>query len=157
MGFVSFLGRVLFASIFILSAWQMYNDYGEDGGPAAKEWAPKLAIAKKSIDGIIGNNDLHIDARAFVGACIFVKGLGGLLFVVGHSFGAFLLIYYLILTTPLLYDFYNYRISEPQFFGLLHDFLQCAALVGALLFFLGMRSSILRRQPKKKITKPKAA
>ncbi|KAK4427746.1 hypothetical protein Salat_1543600 [Sesamum alatum] len=157
MGFFSFLGRVLFASIFILSAWQMFNEFGEDGGPAAKEWAPKLALLKKHIDGLVGKNNLHIDVRTFVAACIFLKGLGGLLFVLGSSFGAYLLIYYLILTTPLLYDFYNYKVGQPKFFGLLQEFLQCAALVGALLFFLGMKSSISRRQPKKKTQKAKAA
>ncbi|KAL0388442.1 UNVERIFIED_CONTAM: Actin-related protein 9 [Sesamum radiatum] len=124
MGFFSFLGRVLFASIFILSAWQMFNEFGEDGGPAAKEWAPKLDLVKKHIDGLIGKNNLHIDVRTFVAACIFLKGLGGLLFVLGSSFGAYLLIYYLILTTPLLYDFYNYKVGQPKFFGLLQEFLQ---------------------------------
>ncbi|KAH6757079.1 HR-like lesion-inducing protein-like protein [Perilla frutescens var. hirtella] len=157
MGFFSFLGRVLFASIFILSAWQMFNEFGEDGGHAAKEWAPKLALVKKHIDGIIGKNNFHIDARTFVAALIFLKGLGGLLFVLGSSFGAHLLIYYLILTTPLLHDFYNYKAGKPEFFRILHEFLQCAALVGALLFFLGMKNSITRKQPKKKIIKTKAA
>ncbi|KAL8515729.1 hypothetical protein ACS0TY_014420 [Phlomoides rotata] len=157
MGFFSFLGRLLFASIFILSAWQMFNDFGEDGGPAAKEWAPKLARVKKFIDGIIGKTNLHIDAKTFVAACIFLKGLGGLLFVLGSSFGAYLLIYYLILTTPLLYDFYNYTAGKPQFFRLLNEFLQYAALCGALLFFLGMKNSLSRKQPKKKTPKPKAA
>ncbi|KAL6548315.1 hypothetical protein OROGR_008736 [Orobanche gracilis] len=157
MGFFSFLGRVLFASIFILSAWQMFSEFGEDGGPAAKEWAPKLALVKKYIDGIVGKNDLHIDARTFVAVCIFLKGLGGLLFMLGSSFGAFLLTYYLTLTTPLLYDFYNYKLGEPRFLRLLHEFLQCAALFGALLFFLGMKNSIIRRQPKRKNPKPKTA
>ncbi|EYU32978.1 hypothetical protein ABFS83_07G042200 [Erythranthe nasuta] len=157
MGFFSFLGRVLFASIFILSAWQMFNEFGEDGGPAAKQWAPKLALLKKSIDGIVGKNNVQIDARSFVAACIFLKGLGGLLFVLGSSFGAHLLIYYLTFTTPLLYNFYNYNFGEPEFFRLLQEFLQCAALFGALLFFLGMKNSITRKQPKRKSLKSKAA
>ncbi|KAK6145973.1 hypothetical protein DH2020_019842 [Rehmannia glutinosa] len=157
MGFFSFLGRVLFASIFILAAWQMFNEFGEDGGPAAKVWANKLTLVKKSIDGIIGKNNLHIDARTFVAACISLQGLGGLLFVLGSTFGAFLLIFYLILTTPLLYNFYNYNVGEPQFFRLLHEFLQCAALLGALLYFVGMKNSISRKQPKRKNPKSKIA
>ncbi|XP_075504781.1 uncharacterized protein LOC142542174 [Primulina tabacum] len=157
MGFFSFLGRVLFASIFILSAWQMFNEFGEDGGPAAKEWAPKLGLVKKSIEGKIGKNNLYSDARTFVATCIFLKGFGGLLFVLGSSFGAFLLMFYLILTTPILYDYYNYGIGEPKFFTLLHEFLQCVAFLGALLFFLGMKNSILRKQQKKKAPKAKAS
>ncbi|KAL7124065.1 hypothetical protein ABFS83_14G023600 [Erythranthe nasuta] len=157
MGFFSFLGRVLFASIFILSAWQMFNEFGDDGGPTTKEWAPKLATLKKSIDDIIGKNIFHLDARTFVATCISLKGLGGLLFVLGSSYGAFLLISYLVLTTPMLYDFYNYNFGEEEFFRLLQEFLQCAALVGALLFFLGMKNSLSRKQPRKKTLKPKAA
>ncbi|XP_073135315.1 uncharacterized protein [Henckelia pumila] len=157
MGFSSFLGRVLFASIFILSAWQMFNEFGNDGGPAAKEWAPKLELVKTFIDGKIGKNDIYFDARTFVATCIFLKGFGGLLFVLGSGFGAFLLIFYLILTTPILYDFYNYDVGEPKFFVLLREFLQCVAYLGALLFFLGMKNSILRKLQKKKAPKPKAA
>ncbi|GER41589.1 HR-like lesion-inducing protein-related [Striga asiatica] len=157
MGFFSFLGRVLFASIFILAAWQMFNEFGEDGGPAAELWAKKLTTVKNSINGIIGNGNVHIDARTFVAVCISLQGLGGLLFVLGSNFGAFLLILYLILTTPLLYDFYNFKVSEPKFFGLLHEFLQCVALLGGLLFFIGMKNSISRKQLKRKNPKPKTA
>ncbi|XP_051128921.1 uncharacterized protein LOC127249899 [Andrographis paniculata] len=149
MGFFSFLGRVLFASIFILSAWQMFNEFGEDGGPAAKEWTPKLALVKNHIDGIIGKNNFQIDARTVIAASIFLKGLGGILFVLGSNFGAYLLMHYLIPTTPLLYDFYNYKAGDPTFFRLLQEFLQCVAFVGALLFFVGMKNSILRKQLKK--------
>ncbi|KAK4482806.1 hypothetical protein RD792_009976 [Penstemon davidsonii] len=143
MGFFSFLGRVLFASIFILSAWQMFNEFGDNGGPAAKEWAPKLVVIKKFIDGIIGKSTVHIDVKTFVAACIFLQGLGGLFFVLGSSFGAYVLIYYMILTTPLKYDFYNYNLGDKEFFRLLQEFLQGAALVGALFFYLGMKNSIL--------------
>ncbi|XP_073056734.1 uncharacterized protein [Primulina eburnea] len=161
MGFFSFLGRVFFASIFILSAWQMFNEFGKDGGPAAKEWAPKLGLVKEFIEGKIGKSNLYFDvkplARTFVATSVFLKGFGGLLFVLGSSFGAFLLIFYLIFTTPILYDFYNYDIGEPKFFVLLYEFLQCVAFLGALLFFQGMKNSILRKQQKKKAPKPKAA
>ncbi|KAG6393403.1 hypothetical protein SASPL_147644 [Salvia splendens] len=134
-----------------------YNEFGDNGGPAVEMWAPKLALVKKHIDGIIGKNNFHIDARTFVAASIFLNGFGGLLFVLGSSFGAYLLMYYLILTTPLMYDFYHYEAGRPEFFRVLSGFLQCVALVGALLFFLGMKNSITRKQPKKKIIKSKAA
>ncbi|KAL3634511.1 hypothetical protein CASFOL_021565 [Castilleja foliolosa] len=157
MGFFSFLGRVLFASIFILAAWQMFNEFGEDGGPAAELWAKKLTIVEKSINGMIGKNNLHIDARTFVAVCITLQGLGGLLFVLGSNIGALLLILYLLFTTPLLYDFYHYDVGEPKFFRLLHEFLQCAALLGGLLFFIGMKNNIARKQLKKKNPKSKTA
>ncbi|KAL2507941.1 HR-like lesion-inducing protein-related [Forsythia ovata] len=157
MGFFSFLGRLLFASLFILSAWQMFNDFGEDGGPAAKEWATKLVVVKKFLTSNFGKASVNIDTRHFVAACIVLKGLGGLLFVFGSSSGAFLLMYYLIFTTPLLYDFYNFNVGEPEFVRLLSEFLQSVALFGALLFFLGMKNSIGRKQLKKKTPKQKTA
>ncbi|KZV48199.1 hypothetical protein F511_10785 [Dorcoceras hygrometricum] len=65
-----------------------------------------------------------LEPKTFVAACIFLKGLGGLLFVLGSGFGAFLLILYLVLTSPVLYDFYNSDVGEPEFIRLLHEFLQ---------------------------------
>ncbi|XP_059650894.1 uncharacterized protein LOC132297341 [Cornus florida] len=155
MGFFSFLGRVLFASLFILSAWQMFNEFGVDGGPAAKELAPKLVVPQKFLDSKLGEGVLKIDVKHFVGASIFLKGLGGFLFVFGSTFGAYLLLYHLAYATPLLYDFYNYDLGDPEFFVLLQEFLQCVALFGALIFFLGMKNSIPRKQLKKKTPKTK--
>lgn len=91
-----------------------------------------------------------------------------------------------MLTTPILYDFYNYPRDEPQYGLLLNEFLQVCiksllcvslhylfvchvktmnfgfaiflqntALCGALLFFIGMKNSILKRQLKKKTPKTK--
>ncbi|CAK9134603.1 unnamed protein product [Ilex paraguariensis] len=157
MGFFSFLGRVLFASLFILSAWQMFTEFGGDGGPAAKEIAPKLAIVQKFVTSKLGEGGPKIDVKHFVGASIALKGLGGLLFVFGSSIGAYLLLYYLVYTTPLLYDFYNYHYGEPEFFVLLQEFLQCIALFGALLFFLGMKDSIRRQQLQRKTFKTKTS
>lgn len=156
MGFFSFLGRVLFASIFILSAWQMFNDFGDDGGPSAKGAAPKLAGIQNLLTSKLGGS-VTVDARHFVAASIALKGLGGLLFVFGSTLGAYLLIYYLLFTAPIMFDFYNYKFGEPEFFELLEEFLQCVALFGALLFFIGMKSSITRRQLRKKNPKSKTA
>ncbi|CAH9104949.1 unnamed protein product [Cuscuta europaea] len=154
MGFFSFLGRVLFASIFILSAWQMYNDFGEDGGPAAKELAPKLAIVKRLVASKFG---VLPNVKHIVAASLVLKGIGGLVFVFGNPLGAYLLMCYLLFITPFLHDFYNYKFGEPQFIPLLHDFLQNVALFGALLYFLGMKNSISKRQLRRKTPKPKAA
>ncbi|GMJ09930.1 hypothetical protein like AT1G04340 [Hibiscus trionum] len=157
MGFASFVGRVFFASIFLLSAWQMFNEFGVDGGPAAKELIPKLDLAKKHISSQLHVDFPDIEVKQLVSAAIALKGLGAILFVFGHGFGAFLLIVYLLVSTPLLYDFYNYRPEDPQYTALLSDFLQCVAQCGALFFFWGMKGSITKRQPRKKVPKPKTA
>nr|XP_048333209.1 uncharacterized protein LOC107422919 [Ziziphus jujuba var. spinosa] len=156
MGFFSFLGRVLFASLFILSAWQAFNEFGVDGGPAAKELVPKFNIFKKNLSSKLGFALPDIDARQLVATIISAKAIGGILFVFGSSFGAYILLLLLAITTPVLYDFYNYSPEEFQFSVLLSDFLQNLALFGALLFFIGMKNSIPKRQIKKKAPKAKA-
>ncbi|KAI4317990.1 hypothetical protein L6164_025806 [Bauhinia variegata] len=156
MGFFSFLGRVLFASVFILSAWQMFNELDATGGPIAKELVPKFAVVQKNLSSKLGLALPDFDIKQFVITIIFLKGFGGILFVFGSTFGSFLLLMNLALTTPLLYDFYNYRPNKPEYNLLLNEFVQSTALFGALLFFIGMKNSIPRRQLKKAL-KAKAA
>jgi uncharacterized membrane protein YphA (DoxX/SURF4 family) len=154
MGFFSFLGRVLFASLFILSAWQMFND----GGPAAKELAPKLDLVKAHLSSRLGVTLPKIEVRQVVATIIALKGVGGLLFVIGNTFGAYLLASYLVVFGPILYDFYNYGPQERHFSLLLTEFLQSVALFGALLFFIGMKNSTpAKKNLKKRTPKPKAA
>ncbi|KAK4793867.1 hypothetical protein SAY86_011861 [Trapa natans] len=155
MGFFSFLGRVLFAAFFLLSAWQTYNDFGVDGGPAAKEIKPKLKVALLHISSKFGIATPEVDNKHVVATITALKGLGGLLFVFGSSFGAYLLLLQLAITTPILYDFYNYDPTKPKFETLLTDFAQNMALFGAMLFFIGMKNSMPRRQLKKKAPKAK--
>ena len=87
---------------------------------------------------------------------------------------------YLAIVTPIVHDFYNYDMEKAEFaqiFGkftqVIVDFsickfakqwlvlvseylwLQDLALIGALLFFLGMKNSIPKRQAKKKAPKAK--
>nr|ACU22867.1 unknown [Glycine max] len=155
MGFSSFLGRVLFAPLFILTAWQMFNEFDANGGPISKELIPKLTVVKKNLSSKLGVALPDIDARQFIATIIFLKGVGGILFVFGSTFGSFLLLLHLAITTPLLYDFYNYRPGKPKYNQLLNDFLLNTALFGALLFFIGMKNSIPRSQLRKKTPKAK--
>ncbi|KAK9281984.1 hypothetical protein L1049_004894 [Liquidambar formosana] len=120
MAFASFLGRVLFASIFILSAYQEFNEFGVDGGPAAKTLRPKFDIVTSRMTSNVGIKLLHQ-----------------------------------MIATPILYDFYNYDSEEKEFAQLFIKFTQNMALFGALLFFIGMKNSIPRRQYKKKVPKTK--
>ncbi|XP_027352191.1 uncharacterized protein LOC113863019 isoform X2 [Abrus precatorius] len=142
MAFASFLGRVLFASVFILSAYQEFSEYGVDGGPAAKALRPKF-------------DDFMHQIKFLVAAAVALKGIGGILFILGSSFGAFLLLLHQMIATPILYDFYNYDSEDKEFIQLFIKFTQHMALSGALLFFIGMKNSIPRRQPKKKALKTK--
>ncbi|KAL6192090.1 hypothetical protein ACLB2K_038477 [Fragaria x ananassa] len=121
MGFFSFFGRVLFSAIFILSAWQALNEFGTDGGLAAKELAPKFSVLKDHLSSKMGFALPDVDPIHLAGAVIALKGLGGILFVLNSNIGAFLLIIQLAFTTPLIYDFYNFSPDTPKFGVLLND------------------------------------
>lgn len=155
MAFVSFVGRVLFASVFILSAWQEFNEFGVDGGPAAESLAPKLDVFSKHVSANVGVQVPEVEIKNLVAASIALKGLGGLLFIFGSSLGAHLLLLHQAIVIPILYDFYNYDIDKKEFVVLFLKFTQNLALFGALLFFIGMKNSMPRRQLKKKAPKTK--
>ncbi|CAN1180977.1 hypothetical protein LINPERHAP2_LOCUS35079 [Linum perenne] len=153
MAFASFIGRVFFASIFILSAWQEFHDYGTDGGVAAKSLAPKLHVFSKHVAAHTGFEIPEVEIKAAVAAAIGMKGVGSLLFIFGSSVGAYLLLLHQAIFIPILYDFYNYDPNTKEFNQLFIKFTQSLALFGALLFFVGMKNSIPRRQLKKKAHK----
>ncbi|KAK6925358.1 HR-like lesion-inducer, partial [Dillenia turbinata] len=89
--------------------------------------------------------------KHLVAITIALKDLGGLIFIFGSSLGALLLVF----VTPITYDFYNYNADKKEFAQLFVKFTQNLALVGALLFFIGMEKSIPKRQVKKKVPKTK--
>ncbi|KAL6645498.1 hypothetical protein ACP70R_017106 [Stipagrostis hirtigluma subsp. patula] len=155
MGFVSFLGRALFAAVFLLSAYQEFNEFGADGGPAAKALQPKFNVFVNNVSSHLGVAVPHIELKHVIAATIGLKGLGGLLFILSSSFGAYLLLLHLAFVTPIVYDFYNYDTEKAEFAQLFGKFIENVALLGALLFFLGMKNSIPKRQPKKKAPKSK--
>ncbi|KAF8388213.1 hypothetical protein HHK36_026879 [Tetracentron sinense] len=155
MAFASFLGRVLFASVFILSAWQEFNEFGVDGGPAAKALRPKFNVFTNHVTSHLGVQVPEIEIKHIVAAAIALKGIGGILFIFGSSLGAYLLLLHQTIVIPILYDFYNYDVDEKVFTQLFIKFTQSMALFGALLFFIGMRNSMPKRQPKKKAPKTK--
>ncbi|GMY06890.1 hypothetical protein FCV25MIE_02129 [Fagus crenata] len=155
MAFASFLGRVLFASVFILSAYQEFNDYGVDGGQASKALGPKFDVFTKRVQSHVAMQVPDIEVKHLAAAAVALKGVGGILFIFGSSLGAYLLLLHQLIATPILYDFYNYDSEEKEFAQLFIEFTQNMALFGALLFFVGMKNSIPRRQSKKKVPKMK--
>ncbi|GKV18996.1 hypothetical protein SLEP1_g29297 [Rubroshorea leprosula] len=155
MAFISFVGRVLFVSVFILSAWQEFNEFGIDGGPAAKALRPKFVVFSKHVSSHTGLQVPELEMKHLVAAAIALKGIGGLLFIFGSSIGAYLLLLHQLIATPILYDFYNYDPERKEFIQLFTKFTQSLALLGALLFFIGMKNSMPRRQFKKKAPKTK--
>ncbi|KAK8571891.1 hypothetical protein V6N13_047520 [Hibiscus sabdariffa] len=155
MGFVSFVGRVLFASVFLLSAWREFNEFGVDGRPAAKVLKPKIDVFSKTVSVHTGLQVPEFDIKYLVAASVAFKGVGGILFTFGSSIGAYLLVLQQLIVTPILFDFYNYDTEKKEYYILFTKFTQNLALLGALFFFIGMKNSMPKRQPKKKAPKTK--
>ncbi|KAL0376755.1 UNVERIFIED_CONTAM: hypothetical protein Scaly_0793100 [Sesamum calycinum] len=155
MAFLSFLGRLLFVSVFILSAYQeirvslvcddRFNEFGVDGGLAAKNLKPKFDVFSKHITTQTGFQVPHVDMKHLILGAIIMKALGSLLFVFGSSFGALILLLHQAISAAILYDFYNYDADKKEFSELFLKFTQGLALLGALLFFIGMKNSMPRR------------
>ncbi|CAH9131008.1 unnamed protein product [Cuscuta epithymum] len=157
MAFLSFIGRLLFVSAFILSAYQEFNEFGTDGGPAGKTLNSKINVFTKNVATHTGFQVPRVEIKHIVLGLIVVKGLGSLLFVFGSSLGAYILLLHQAVVTPIIYDFYNYEADKKEFAQLFVKFSQGLQLFGALLFFIGMKNSIPRRTlVKKKAPKSKA-
>ncbi|XP_051152923.1 uncharacterized protein LOC127266638 isoform X2 [Andrographis paniculata] len=124
MAFMSFLGRLLFVSVFILSAYQEFNEFGDDGGPAAKHLKPKFNAFTKNVAIHTGFELPRVEMNHLILGAIVMKSLGSLLFVLGSSFGAFLLLLHQAIAVLILYDFYNYDADKKEFAQLFLQFTQ---------------------------------
>ncbi|XP_071704069.1 uncharacterized protein [Rutidosis leptorrhynchoides] len=155
MALMSFLGRLLFVSVFVLSAWQEFSEFGVDGGPTAKAIVPKFSVFSKHVTTHTGFEVPDFEIKLLVAGAIALKGIGSLLFVFGSAIGAYLLILHQLIATPILYDFYNCD-TEKEFSQLFIKFTQNLALLGGLMFFIGMNSTPTRNVYKKKTSKSKA-
>ncbi|EFJ31176.1 hypothetical protein SELMODRAFT_169212 [Selaginella moellendorffii] len=155
MGFLSFSGRVLFSSIFILSAWQKVNDFGGDGGGAARLLQPKFFTLSHHLESRLGWNLLSFNLKYVVFASILLQGLGGILFTFGSVFGAYLLLLDLFIETPIWHDFYNFDVGTPEYANEFLQFLKSLSLCGALLYFVGMKRAHSKRFRKKQQIKVK--
>ncbi|GAB2217704.1 hypothetical protein Droror1_Dr00000908 [Drosera rotundifolia] len=155
MAFLSFIGRVLFVSVFILSSWREINEFGLDGGQAARALRPKLNLYSKHVLTQTGIKLPEVEIKHLVAGTIALKGVGSLLFIFGSSLGAYLLLLHQAIVTPILYDFYNYDADKKEHALLFDKFTQNLALFGALVVFIGMKNSMARRSAKKKSRKQK--
>ncbi|MFS7930632.1 putative HR-like lesion-inducer [Helianthus anomalus] len=149
MAFTLFIGRLLFASFFILSAYQLYLEFGTDGGPVVKVLEPKLNVFTKLITLKTGIKVPEVDTKHVVVAMIVLQGFGGVAFIFGSYLGAILLALHQLIFIPVLYDCYNYDVDETEFSQLFSKFTQDMALLGALLYFIGMKHSISLRKSRK--------
>ncbi|KAI3765083.1 hypothetical protein L2E82_15107 [Cichorium intybus] len=145
MALLSLVGRVLFVSFFVLSAVKEFNEFGVDGGSAAKALRPKFNMFSKHFTTFTGFELPIFEIKFLVVGAISLKALGSFLFIFDSTIGATLLILHQLIATPILYDFYNYGIEKKKFLLLLIKFTQNLSLLGGLLFFIGMKNSVPKR------------
>ncbi|XP_033148617.1 uncharacterized protein LOC103833853 isoform X1 [Brassica rapa] len=104
--YIETIGRALFSSSFFFSAWHDYMELSSNWEGAQDYWRPKF--------GYSGDQIKHLMAIS-----IIVKTLGGLIFIYGSFFGAFLLLLHQFIVTMIHHDFYSHRVDIEQF-GLLY-------------------------------------
>ncbi|KAL2530788.1 HR-like lesion-inducing protein-related [Forsythia ovata] len=132
-----------------------FNEFGVDGGRVAKSLRPKFNVFTKHVTTHTGFEVPEVEMKSLVLGAIILKGVGSLLFIFGSTLGAFFLLLHQAIEIPILYDFYNHDVDKKEFVELFFKFTQGLALLGALLFFIGMKNSMQRRSPKKKAPKAK--
>ncbi|CAN7027934.1 unnamed protein product [Brassica oleracea var. botrytis] len=90
------------------SLWNYYrfSGFGDDGGPAAKELALKLNLAKANLSSRLWVTLSNIEVRQASVTIVSLIAIGGVIFVIRKIFGAYLAVYFTIVS-PILYDIYN--------------------------------------------------
>ncbi|CAN7091318.1 unnamed protein product [Brassica rapa subsp. narinosa] len=90
------------------SLWNYYrfSGFGVDGGPAAKELALKLNLANANLSSRLWVTLSNIEVRQASVTIVSLIAIGGVIFVIRKIFGAYLAVYFTIVS-PILYDIYN--------------------------------------------------
>ncbi|CAI5496266.1 unnamed protein product [Closterium sp. Naga37s-1] len=128
----------------------LFNDFGPDGGPALKNMAPKLETFQNHLKDSLGLSVPHVDPKILLLTAIVLEGVGGILFTIGSSLGAYFLLLFLVAVTPIMHDFYNFKPESAEYIHEFIQFLKNLSLVGALLVYLGMRSSAAKLASRKR-------
>ena len=146
------LGRGLFSFLFIASALEKWRALRVDGAdaPIMTSVAPALRAVKATIDRNAGVNlcaTLPSD-YVLVNVATAIELLGGALFACGFALGAKMLILFTLVVTPTMNPFWT-RVDESAALGdeaalgiEMIMFFKNVALIGALVFWLGMRSEL---------------
>ncbi|CAN6872052.1 hypothetical protein Bca4012_076693 [Brassica carinata] len=132
---IAFFGRMAFALVFIISAIQDYADhFGGGGGPLEKTVGPAVNVMTKYGSKVLtfytGMQVVAFDVRLLEFSLITAKGTAALWFIFGQSMPA-----YFLLATQMLSTVIPFPTN-------LNDFTQNLTLMGALLYYIGLKHSI---------------
>lgn len=142
MGLINLTGRLLFAFLFLSSGAQKLSTFNlSNGGPTMEFMAPKMDVAVQHIEKLIGHS-LNVPKAFYVyalGASIFAELAGGVLFVLGSGLGAYLLITFLSVVTPIMHPFWDMKDGSEEQIADMVQFFKNVALLGSLLIFVSAR------------------
>eukprot|EP01026_Neomeris_dumetosa_P008967 TRINITY_DN1295_c0_g1_i9.p1 TRINITY_DN1295_c0_g1~~TRINITY_DN1295_c0_g1_i9.p1 ORF type:complete len:168 (+),score=19.34 TRINITY_DN1295_c0_g1_i9:63-566(+) len=152
---ISFLGRTLFALIFVLSGIQKLQTFElSTGGPVMATMKPKMDLLLEKIQNhtSIQLEDQHVtllqnNYQWMLLTAALMETVGGVLFVFDISIGAYLLLIFTITVTPIIHNFYDLPPSYEQMLEMV-NFFKNVTIVGALLFYLGLKGQLKNAKQK---------
>jgi uncharacterized membrane protein YphA (DoxX/SURF4 family) len=144
------IGRVMFAFVFLASAMEKWNDLraGADA-EVLRAVSPAIRIAKATVAENVGFNLCAMlpNDEFLVKCATLIEGLGAALFACGFALGAKLLILFTCAVTPVMHPFWRHldeaSLGNDAVLGVeMIMFFKNVALVGALVYYLGMRNEL---------------
>ncbi|CAL5224319.1 g6987 [Coccomyxa viridis] len=143
---VSFIGRLLFALLFLSSGAQKLQSFNvTTGGPVMSLMAPKMDTFLGHIKDFV-KVDIPLEKEHYVlllGGAIFLELAGAVLFLANYSAGAYMLLLFTVSVTPVIHNWWDIKDQNAQLVELIM-FFKNIALIGALLFYLGGQARRLR-------------
>lgn len=139
-GFIAFVGRVLFAFLFLSSGFQKLTSFNlSDGGPVMSGMAPKMDNFLRTLDQVAGVQ-LPIPQGSYIfmlAVAIFLELAGGLLFIFNSTWGAVLLSWFMVAVTPVMHNFWDEKENSQGRLNETINFFKNVAILGALFFYIG--------------------
>jgi uncharacterized membrane protein YphA (DoxX/SURF4 family) len=139
---LAFVGRVLFAFLFISSGFQKLTSYNlQDGGPVMASMSPRMDTFLKHVQHYTGFDvPLHKEHYVFMlGAAIFLELAGACAFIINSSIGAVFLILFMVAVTPVMHAFWEEKEGSQAQLNEMINFFKNLSILGALLFYLGQK------------------
>lgn len=137
---IAFVGRVLFAFLFISSGFQKLTSFNlQNGGPVMSGMAPKMDNFIKTLDRVAGvqlpiSQGYYVYMLAFA---IFLELAGGLLLIFNNTLGALLLTCFMLAVTPVMHNFWDEKENSQGRLNETINFFKNVAIIGSLLFYIG--------------------
>eukprot|EP00882_Tetradesmus_deserticola_P013858 GHRQ01014717.1.p1 GENE.GHRQ01014717.1~~GHRQ01014717.1.p1 ORF type:complete len:155 (+),score=33.73 GHRQ01014717.1:323-787(+) len=138
---LAFSGRLLIASLFLLSGAMKLAHHDETGdGPVVVYMAPKMDAMLNRIQHYTGlrvplQQD-HYPMLVLAAGCMEL--LGGVLFTLNLKLGALLLMLFLVPTSLVMHNFWELERGSPAHQIEFVNFMKNLCLFGAFLMFLNM-------------------